>query len=574
MRLLLGIYSKKTKPDPDEFSAMLEDFSLYGKRKIPFKIIGNLLIAHYDPSVTGPEPIAASMDCSSKLFLGGHIYNLNKLAEIFSFSKSKGLSEMPQCFTNNIEKFLSAANGIFSLIHYNTINDELIIANDTFGLYPLFLYEDEGCFIFSNEFEPITCYKNFNNTLDQDAIAEYFTLGSPLAGKTFFKKIRNLLPASILTINSERITQKKYDIPQVAINYSGNVNFFAEQIASVFHEAVQLRAAINEKKSCMLTGGLDTRFIISNLSKEQREAMNFVTFITPGLAPGQDKDVMIAKMIAEKLSLNHTVMEYRPWSIQWKEDFNLKFFDIWREHYYEMTFAGVYGGEFLSGVCLDLIPGEATNQSKRRSSILDVFRRKENILNPKSLLTKSFMKKVGNPFETLDDEINKIKTENKVLCFAIEYLTRGFYTQIYGGLAALFATPYTYPTKVITPFLDKEYLKVLLSIPGNILTDEKQSLYNAIYKNHFPELNHIPTSNLAFTKTDSNCIRFLAEGKESKNERVFRNSKSILDFLYNEETWKKSFFNRDLILKISGNGNQKVMAPFFDFESWYNKYYQ
>jgi len=573
MKLLLGIFSKKSKPDPNEFSAMLEDFSLSGKRKIPFKIIGKLLIASYDPSGTDPEPLVASMNGSSKLFLGGHIYNLNKLAEIFSFSKGVGLSELPQYFANNAEKFLSAANGMFSLVHYNTDNHELIIANDTFGLYPLFLYEDEDYFIFSNEFEPIIRYKYFNNALDQDAIAEYFALGSPIAGKTFFKKIRNLLPATILTINAERITQKHYELPKIAINYAGNTDLFAEQIASVFHEAVQSRVAINGKKSCMLTGGLDTRFIVSNLSKEQREAIDFITFITPGLTPGNDKDVMIAKMIAEKLSLKHTVMEYRPWSIQWKEDFDLNFFDIWREHYHELTFAGVYGGEFLSGVCFGIIPPETMNYSARRDVIINLFKKKRNDLTPIKILNKDFLENVRNPYETLKDEINNIPAENKELFFAIEYLTRGFHTRIYGGLSALFANSYTYPTKVLTPFLDKEYLNVLLSIPQNVLTDEKQTLYNSIYKNYFSELNNIPTSNKAFTKTASNCIRFFEEGKEAKNERIFKNSKSIIEYLKNEDTWKKNFYNKDLIIKIAGNGYKKDIESFFDFESWYNKYY-
>jgi len=550
----------------------MEDFSLYGGRKINTHIYGQLLLVTYDPNGGDTYPYASSSDDTQIVFLSGHIYNLDKLAEIFSISKGIGLSELPQYFANNAEKFLSAADGIFSLVYYNALTHELIIANDTFGLYPLFYYEDEDFFIFSNEFEPITRYKYFNNTLDQDAIAEYFALGSPLAGKTFFKKIRNLLPTSILTINSEQITQKKYDIPQIAINYSYNADQFAEQIATVFHNAVQARMAINGKKYCMLTGGLDTRLILSNLDKEQRSSTDFITFKTPGLDPAMDKDVIVAKMIADKLSLNHFVIDFPPWLSLWNEEFSLTFFDIWREHHHELVIGGIYGGEFLTGTCFEIIPKEVYLSKKRKFFLKDLLSKKNIEFKKLNILSENFIKGICNPYETLDEEINKIKVENKILRFAIDYLTRGFFTQIYGGLRSTHAMPYGFTAKMLTPFLDNNYLNVLLSIPDTVLLDERQRLYNTIYKNFVPELNNIPTSNIAFVKTESNCIRFIEEGLESKNIRVFRNSKLLNDLLTSESAIKKNIYDRDFIMRNCNNLDSKIMKSFFDFESWCRKY--
>lgn len=572
MKLLLGIYSKKTKPDPDEFSAMLEDFSLYEKRKIQFKIIGKLLIASYDPSGTDPEPLAVSMDGSSKLFLGGHIYNLNKLAETFSFSKGKGLSELPQYFINNTEKFLSDANGIFSLVYYNTNNNELIIANDTFGLYPLFIYEDEDCFIFSNEFEPIIKYKNFDNKLDYDAIAEFFTFGSPLAGKTFFKRIRNLAPATILRLKSSNQKQRCYFNQDIGINYSGNIEFFGQQIAEGFHKAVQSRANLRGKKSSMLTGGLDTRFILLNLTETQREEMDFLTFITPGLDPEKDKDVMVANMISEKFNLHHKVVEYEPWLSLWQKDFDLSFFDIWREGYSELVMGGIYGGEFLSGHYFGLIPKEVLSANKRKGLFTNLFNINKKWAKTPGILNKDTKIGIRNPHETLDEEIDKINSENKVFRFAIEYLTRGFFTQIYGGICSLHVNPYIFPTKMLVPFLDIEYLKILLSIPVSILNDERQLLYNTIYKNHIPALNDIPTSNISFAQIESNCIRFIKDGIESKDRRVFRNSKVLSTYMNNKSTWNKNIYNRLYIEEKFKASDTKSIRCFFDFESWYLKY--
>jgi len=44
--------------------------------------------------------------------------------------------------------------GAFALGIYDYKKDELFVANDQYGTYPLFIYSDEDYFIFSNEYEP------------------------------------------------------------------------------------------------------------------------------------------------------------------------------------------------------------------------------------------------------------------------------------------------------------------------------------------------------------------------------------------------------------------------------------
>jgi hypothetical protein len=570
MKHLLGILSKKTSPDPADYAGMFEDFSLHGRRKIITHNVHRLLIATFNSPAEQDLPYAKSKDGANALFLAGHILNREHLIRKYTGEGITDPDKLREVFVQDPGTFLSDANGHFCLACYDPGKNELLLANDAFGSFPCFIYEDEDVFIFCNEFEPITRYRHFNGAMDHDAVAEYFALGSPIAGKTFFRNIRNLPPATIMKIGASGSEQTHYDVPEIAINHSGSIGHFAEQLVSVFHKATQSRARLNGTKSYMLTAGLDTRFIISNLSHEQRMAGEFVTFLTPGLDPAKDKDIIIAKMIAEKLGLQHKVFEYRPWSVQWVEDFNLALFDVWRERYPQMIMAGLYGGEFLSGGCFGIIP--EMKQASKRTNIFSrgVFRKKEIL--PFETLNKAWLKGIRNPFETLEEERNKIKAENRSLRFAIDYMNRGFFTQIYGGLRAKWADPYNFSARMLTPFLDRDFLNVLLSIPSVMLTDDKQPLYNTLYSKHLPELNQIPTSNIAFARTKGNCISFIEEGAEPRNARQFMNAKALDQYLKDDQTWQKNIYDRNAILASSADPASAAMKAFFDFESWHRKY--
>ena len=130
MQNLLGIFSKKAIPNSNDFFAILEDFSLYGKRDVRVKINGHFLLAFFDPCGVENYPMHISADKTKIMFFGGHIYNLEKIAKEIANTNNLNPTEITQIFNINPEKFLSDCNGVFSLVYYNNIENEIIIAND------------------------------------------------------------------------------------------------------------------------------------------------------------------------------------------------------------------------------------------------------------------------------------------------------------------------------------------------------------------------------------------------------------------------------------------------------------
>lgn len=609
MSLILGIYSKKEKINKKEIEKILEDFSLNKKRKLQIKFNDKIFLS-LAKFWNNDNNIVENEDKSLVILFGGEVYDFNRKVNALikkghKFKNRKNCAEfILHSYEEFGESFLKNVNGTFSFAIYNKLEDELILGNDSFGLYPLFIYNTHKYCIFSSEYEPITKYKKFNKELNYDAIAEYFTLGLPLGGKTFFKSINNLAPGSLLKIKKNQINLKQYDDLNIKIDKNKNLNYFATEIAKILKKAVQIRIRNLKNLVCSLSGGADTRLILSNLSRNQRKLIQFYTYKNPYLNENKDADIIITKILAKKLNLKHKIP-----AIQIKKDFKIPFFERIYKKDFEISFfekkrnrpskkvlGGLYGGEFLGGICFDICPIKIKKINKKK--IEQKF---------KKIFNKQFQKKITNhPYISLKKEFKKIKAENKEFLFNIHQITRGFFTNIYGGSSG-HLDPYTFPTKRDTIFWDKNFLKILLTVPKKYLINYK--LYNKIYKNHYPELIKIPTNSplalrssgfirliikLAYRvpfiagldcRIDSknifkakiahrtgSCMLFMTKGTDFGLVRGLEYPKILKVYMKSDYTWDKKFYNLEYIKSMSKEENHPVIGSFIDFEAWYREF--
>lgn len=590
MSLILGIYSKKEKLNKYKIKEVLGEFPFNKKRKLQTISSGKIFLSALK--------FRANSGCIVKnengyltILFGGEVYDFNDKMNILiekghKFKDKKNCAEfILHSYEEYGSSFFKDINGIFSFAIYDRLKDELILGNDSFGLRPLFIYNAKECCIFSSEYEPIIKYKKFDKELNYDAIAEYFTLGYPLGGKTFFQSINNLLPGSLLKIRKNQTSLKRYDLLDIKINKNKDLNYFAKEISKVFKKAVQNRVKSLGTLHMFLSGGADTRLILSNLSKDQRDRIKFYTWKNPYLKEDEDRDVIIAKMLTKKLNLNHKIT-----GVKIKRT-SKKFL------------GGLCGGEFLGGGCFNVgLKIEKVNKKKTEESFKKIFSEKflENI---------SF-----SPYSSLKKTLRGIKAENKEFLFNIHQITRGFFTNVYGGSSGGWLNPYHFRQN--TPFWDKDFLKVLLTVPKDYLINYK--LYNQVYKDYYQELIKIPTNNelLVFKSNDyytlitkftykirfitrqvykidffdklhyrilsklasitGSCMELMDKGIEHKSIKKQENSKILSKilrtYMKSNRTWEKNFYNQEYIKSLSEDKNHPIIQSFIDFETWYKKF--
>ncbi len=575
MNLFLGIYSKKEELDYSGVSSVLDDFSAH--RKVKTIRTDNFLI-----SCSSNNPNNPNFNLSKKenviVAVSGNIINYSE-AENF---KKYGASEpkmsssdyILELYLRNEEIDFAFFDGEFAVAIYDCEKKHLSIANNVFGTFPLFIFSDSNYFVFCNEYEPITKYNKFDNDISKIKIAEYLILGSPINGKTLFKSIENLRPATKIDIIGSSISEKRYDNSRILINNNLSIPEIASKFSNLLKETVEKRTDNFESIYSALTGGLDTRLILSAMRVETRKKTIFTSLYTTPLNENNDRDVLIAKQISSKLKIQHQISPMSEfWSV-WYKDFDCNFFSDLRYSKIPYILSGHFGNELLNGGFIGLIPPIIMEALDNKNHISIDFINDKYVYGKNAKFMQNpelYHKEIGDYFpEVLENLVKEIKSyncENNLLLYAINQMTRSFFSTMYTGSFGSWLMTYRFPIGWNLPFIDRNILELLLSVPLTVLTNKNQIFYNEIYKNNFPELINIPTSS-TFGTINGNCISYFDKGKEPKNEFTPRYHNTFDDLLIDERIEELKMFNIEHLKKYKGKGNSIEVRPFIELSIW------
>ncbi|MHA1748963.1 MAG: hypothetical protein ACTSYF_10040, partial [Promethearchaeota archaeon] len=136
-------------------------------------------------------------------WIDGEIYNLNEVLELYKYS-SKSFSELliDAYLDNQLELVLSKIDGCFSAILYNQI--ELKLISDRYGMKPLYIWNDGINFAWVSELKALLAIKSFKPEINQKAINCFMDLGHLLGEITWFKNVKLMNAASIITFSIKK----------------------------------------------------------------------------------------------------------------------------------------------------------------------------------------------------------------------------------------------------------------------------------------------------------------------------------------------------------------------------------
>jgi asparagine synthase (glutamine-hydrolysing) len=174
--------------------------------------------------------------------------------------------------------FAADLNGAFVVGIYDKSKGILLIANDRFGLYPLYYTHQQGRLIFSPEMKGILCDLGFSKKLDWTALAQYVRFQHLLGERTFFEDIHFLSGASVLSydLSSGTCSVRSYwtfdDIP-----YRPEVSFSeaVEETSFLFRRAVRRLSGDSYRPGVYLSGGLDSRSILGAVERRPVASLTY-----------------------------------------------------------------------------------------------------------------------------------------------------------------------------------------------------------------------------------------------------------------------------------------------------------
>lgn len=169
--------------------------------------------------------------------------------------------------------------GDWSFAAYNFNENTLFIAQDPCGYSSVFYYIDKNVVIFSNIIKPLLSSDKVCKEIDlQKIIIRDAVITDLDKDATFYKNIKLLGPAHQLSIHANSHDKKRYWWPEkIALNHDISAEDAAEQLKSLFTEAVRCRLDDNKLNAAMLSGGLDSSsvsVIAADLLKAQQKVLH------------------------------------------------------------------------------------------------------------------------------------------------------------------------------------------------------------------------------------------------------------------------------------------------------------
>ena len=224
-----------------------------------------------DLSENGLQPMVGSFD-SSILTYNGELYNYIELRDEL---KHLGLSFETESDTEVVLKSLetwghnalSKFNGMFSLVYFDGLRNEMIIARDPFGIKPLFYTMNSNSFSFASEIPALLKQSSAKPTANLTAIKSYIDLGvNRNSETTFFEKINSVKPGHYLKIQINEgcnLSIEKNQWYENIIESSESVSFdeAAKKLGESFLDEVRLQLRSDVPIALTLSGGIDSSAI-------------------------------------------------------------------------------------------------------------------------------------------------------------------------------------------------------------------------------------------------------------------------------------------------------------------------
>lgn len=273
-----------------------------------------VLLAHkrlsiIDTSSAGHQPMHSH---NGIITFNGEIYNYieirNELREFgYVFNTDCDTEIILAAYDKWNEKCLDKFNGMFSFVLYDQLTNSLFIANDRFGVKPLYYYQDRDTLIFASEIKQFYAF-NLNLIINDDVVNTFLeTAYLDYDEQTFFKEIKRFPKAHFCYVNFNKELSKLkfncyYSLNLVKKTYSNTV----EEFNTLFTDSVNLRMRSDVPIGFASSGGLDSSAILyraySSMKKEGKP-INFKTFsaIFPGLEGDESKFI---KYIENDIDVN------------------------------------------------------------------------------------------------------------------------------------------------------------------------------------------------------------------------------------------------------------------------------
>jgi len=258
-----------------------------------------------DISKNGHQPMS---DISNNfiILMNGEIYNYKTLRTELEINGFLFKSETDTEVVLNGYKYwgtnvFNKLQGMFSIVIYNKIINQVIIARDHLGIKPLYFYHNNDFIVFGSEIKSLKHKIKFE--LNENKLYEQFVYSYVSGENTIYKNIKRLSPGTFRVFNKNGLLSVKsyYNVTDGIFtrNYR---NISDQEIEHAIDESILQHTVSDVGYNIQLSGGVDSSYITAVLSKKYNNNLDTYSIELNGYEKDESE---FQKIVAEKYRTNH-----------------------------------------------------------------------------------------------------------------------------------------------------------------------------------------------------------------------------------------------------------------------------
>jgi hypothetical protein len=418
------------------------------------------------------------------------------------------VDEFPMVKTAEIvlERFLAGGhevlndfNGNYLVFIWDKIHNALIVANDPFGIQPLYYATLDGGLLFSTKMRPILAYETVSRAIDHAAVSDFLTLGYCLGDRTLLQALRRLRPGSVLQFENGKLSVTRCRYPRFS---DRRWHWASHQVADAMFElycnSFRLRMREGGRKLVPLSGGLDSRMNVAFCRELCGRDFEAFTYGAPYHA-----DRIVAKQVARTLGIPHSTAPMRRdyMNLYLNEHLRIiegatdittaQFFPIlnFAQNRFNLLISGTLEGVLTGGNLQDMKIEDYADPPK---SIAEFFAKS-------SSASEEFLRELFSPVVSDEsirapwDETQRAFGENPAAAQTYQRLMHVDCVQRQRGYIFTHDTYLGLLGRPVIAALDQCFLEMILSAPLAAL--ENQVAYRMMFNRHFKDLAVIINAN-------------------------------------------------------------------------------
>lgn len=249
--------------------------------------LGHNRLAIIETSQDGNQPW---INCNNGIVIiwNGEIYNHKELRTLlegngFSFttnSDTEVLEKAYSHFGNDVFKYLE---GMFSIIIFDQLKNNIILARDRFGIKPLLYYKQDRFIAFASETKALRMAFSECNDVDEIMTSHFLNTAEViLEDRTFYKNIKNFPIANygVLDLESLNITYHPFwKLPSSYYSKNGS-----NELQNSVMRSVEKHLLSDVPLACALSGGIDSSIITlyaDSVRKQKNSKLQTLSVVWP-----------------------------------------------------------------------------------------------------------------------------------------------------------------------------------------------------------------------------------------------------------------------------------------------------